>query len=762
MYAHFPKKRFPGKSSNPKHASLFNTQKPLQKIFTLLCIGLFITLSIACGRERPPQTSDNAKTEISTDNHQPVKLIQVDKDVVKNHYIIKLKAKPLAELACNSALGQDRMGCLVPSQLAQMKYQINQKLDSISGHMQILGMKENYRINHSMVGMFVTATPEQIEQFRTSASSNTIDSIMPDHLVYHAQSTNGSWGLDQIDQSNQQRDGQFKTKLDGEGVHVYIIDSGLNAGHSEFRGRIGEGYSPAGYNHNEDCTGHGTHVAGIAAGTKWGVAKKATIHALRVFGCGSSARSSHILRAIDWVIKNKKGRAVINLSLGSRSRTNYYNNALRNATRAGITVVAAAGNSGMDACGFVPASSPDAITVGAVDSYLRRRYNYGRCVDIFAPGIGIRAASHRSSTGYRTLSGTSMASPYVAGAAALFLQANPNATPEQVKEKLKSLATQGILTSLNGGPNQLLNIALYGTPSNNSGNNNSGNNGNNNSGNNNPGNSGNNNPGGQPITKTHTISARVTTSPSYQHGSIQPSGQIKVKEGENQTFRFQANPGYKATYLRINDKWYRIDGSSFTFRNVRGNYNLVVYFQPSSSCGASNQCGSNEVCVEGSNGSQAKCLCQSGFERSANGSACVKKAPPQQPGINNCGMNSMEKEVLALVNQERKKYGLNPVQCHPSIVQASRSWSSSQCRSGRISHNNFSSRVRAIGLQYRSAGENVAAGYQTPEAVVRGWMNSSGHRKNILSSRFTHLGNGYVSCGNRYRHYWTQIFMQLR
>ncbi len=264
------------------------------------------------------------------------------------------------------------------------------------------------------------------------------------------QSSPPSWGLDRIDQSSNTLDRSYTYANNGGGVHAYIFDTGIRSTHEQFAGRIGTGYTViADGNGTEDCAGHGTHVAGTVGGSNHGVAKGVTLHPIRVFGCSGGASTSGIISALDWVVRNGARPAVANMSLGG-SFSSSFNTAVENAVAAGIVVVVAAGNSTLDACTVSPASAPNAITVGssastgAVSSFS----NHGACVDVFAPGTSIVSTYYTSNTATAQMSGTSMASPHVAGAAALYLAANPSATPAQVAAAISGNATTGALTSL--------------------------------------------------------------------------------------------------------------------------------------------------------------------------------------------------------------------------------------------------------------------------------------------------------------------------
>jgi subtilisin family serine protease/N-acetylneuraminic acid mutarotase len=269
---------------------------------------------------------------------------------------------------------------------------------------------------------------------------------------------NATVGLDRIDQRSLPLSGTYSYSQDGSGVRVYILDSGINFAHSDFAGRAVLGLNAApGSTGGADCNGHGTHVAGTVGGTTYGVAKKATLYVVRVLDCEGRGSIFSLLDGVDWVTANRVRPAVANMSVGTGFSTTL-NQAVAKSIASGVTYVVAAANSASDACNASPASVPDAITVAASDQndVFAAFSNRGPCVDLVAPGVGITSAWIGSTDATSVMSGTSMASPHVAGAAALYLSAFPDHQPPAVSGNLITNATPNALTSVPEGTNNRL------------------------------------------------------------------------------------------------------------------------------------------------------------------------------------------------------------------------------------------------------------------------------------------------------------------
>lgn len=293
----------------------------------------------------------------------------------------------------------------------------------------------------ALKGFAADLTPTGVAAVRARSEVSFVEADQ----VYTANTTQtgATWGLDRIDQNNLPLNGTYVYGGNGTGVNAYIIDTGIRLTHNEFAGRAFSGFTAINDgNGTNDCNGHGTHVSGTVGGTTYGVAKGVKLYAVRVLDCSGSGTTSGVIAGINWVAANRVLPAVVNMSLGGGFSPSL-NAAVANAVSKGVTFAVAAGNDGANSCNYSPSSEPSAITVGATSSTdVKASWsNFGSCLDIFAPGVGITSSVNTSNTATAVYSGTSMASPHVAGVAALYLQANPSATPAQVATALTSNAT---------------------------------------------------------------------------------------------------------------------------------------------------------------------------------------------------------------------------------------------------------------------------------------------------------------------------------
>ncbi|MET7937821.1 S8 family peptidase [Streptomyces sp. NPDC005322] len=292
------------------------------------------------------------------------------------------------------------------------------------------------------------------------------DTALRDTPSRRTQSRPPSWGLDRIDQPDRPLDEAYTAPASaGRGATIYVIDSGVRTSHRDFGGRARSGWDfvdddPVA----EDGNGHGTHVAAIAAGARYGVAKRAGIVAVRVLDDRGEGTSAQVLAGLDWVLTHARRPAVVNLSLGTAvaAPVPEWDTAVRAGIAVGLTFTVAAGNQNGPADSFSPGRVPQALTVGSTDRADRRSdfSNWGPAIDLFAPGDRIVSASNTSDTATRTLSGTSMAAPHVAGAAALHLADHRSATADQVGAALTAEAVMGRVRGTGfGSPNRLLRVS---------------------------------------------------------------------------------------------------------------------------------------------------------------------------------------------------------------------------------------------------------------------------------------------------------------
>ncbi len=343
----------------------------------------------------------------------------------------------------------------------------------VAGLATALGGDVGYVYENALQGFSVTLPTALLP---TLLALPGVASIERDEILsVSSTQSNPSYGLDRIDQRALPLSNTYTTNAQGAGVKAYIVDTGIRLDHADFAGRAVSGFDAVDGGSADDCNGHGTHVAGTTGGTQYGVAKAVTLVAVRVLDCAGSGATSGVIAGVDWVTANHQPGepAVANMSLGGGASA-ALDTAVQGAIADGVSFVVAAGNGGGgllglgllggllgtdDACTGSPSRVPEALTVGAIDaSDAKASYSSrGACLDLFAPGSDILSAWSTDPSATNTISGTSMASPHVAGVAALYLSTHRGATPDQVAQQLTSTATPDVVQNAGtGSPNRLL------------------------------------------------------------------------------------------------------------------------------------------------------------------------------------------------------------------------------------------------------------------------------------------------------------------
>ena len=381
-------------------------------IFVGLCLAVFVSSPI----------SSKAKND----------KLRKNANKIENSYIVVLD---------NNVVGEQGIFSIAPYIASELSLTHKGKLKHV--------------YQNALNGFAVEMSPEDAEAL---SQDFRVAYVEEDGIVTaDATQSNPPWGLDRIDQRNRPLNAIYTFNWTGAGVFAYVIDTGIRTTHTQFGTRAAAVFDAFGGN-GQDCNGHGTHVAGTIGGSTYGVAKSVNLRAVRVLNCSGSGTNSGVIAGVDFVRLNRQNPAVANMSLGGGA-SSAVDTAVNNLVNSGVVLAVAAGNSNANACNSSPARAVNPMTVGSTTTTDARSSfsNFGTCLDIFAPGSGILSAYSTSNTATATLSGTSMASPHVAGVAALYRQANPSASATTVRNAIVNNATTNVVTNAGtGSPNRLL------------------------------------------------------------------------------------------------------------------------------------------------------------------------------------------------------------------------------------------------------------------------------------------------------------------
>ena len=396
----------------------------MRKVFALLIFaGLCAVMFLS-----QPVSSNNGKKGVGAEGAK----LRRNANKIENNYIVVLD---------DSVVGERGIFSIAPYIASELAISHRGKI------------KHLYQ--HALNGFAVEMSAEDAERL---SQDFRVKFVEEDGVVTaDATQNNPPWGLDRIDQRNRPLNAIYTFNWTGSGVRAYVIDTGIRTTHTQFGGRASNVFDAFGGN-GQDCNGHGTHVAGTIGGSTFGVAKSALLRGVRVLNCSGSGSNSGVIAGVDFVRQNHIAPAVANMSLGG-GISSALDTAVNNLHNANVTIAVAAGNSNANACNSSPARAANAITVGSTTTTDARSSfsNFGTCLDIFAPGSGILSSTSSSDTSTATFSGTSMASPHVAGVAALYKQANPSASSTTIRNAIVNNATTNVVTNAGtGSPNRLL------------------------------------------------------------------------------------------------------------------------------------------------------------------------------------------------------------------------------------------------------------------------------------------------------------------